>query len=314
MTGAAIEQRTVGTRVSAVRRFNRFFTAHMGLLDQGLLQSRFSVTEARVIFELAQHDGLAEITAVRAAMHIDPGHLSRVLGRLEKKGLVERSVSELDARKQVASLTATGRDAFATLNARSEQQAARLLEQLSNDDQRHLVNAFETAERLLSARPAPRTIVIRGLRPGDLGWVVQRHGRLYADEYGWGQAFEALVAQIVADYGRDHDPAREQAWIAEVDGKPAGCVFCVRKNDHTAQLRLLLVEPWARGDGVGGRLVDECVRFARSARYKSLVLWTNDVLTAARHLYIKTGFRLVEEEPHRSFGHDLVGQYWELRL
>jgi DNA-binding MarR family transcriptional regulator/GNAT superfamily N-acetyltransferase len=311
--------------IAAVRRFNRFFTALMGLLDQGLLQSRFTVTEARVIFEIAQHESVradhevaattgVDVADVRTSMRIDAGHLSRVLGRLEKAGLVRRTPSATDARRHVVTLTGSGRDAAVTLDARANEQAARLLHNLGEDQQRDLLGAFETVQRLLGKAPRPRTFVIRALRPGDLGWVVQRHGVLYAEEYDWDQTFEALVADIVADYGRDHDPRREQAWIAEADGKPVGCVFCMRKDDETAQLRLLLVEPSARGSGLGARLVDECIRFARTAGYRKIMLWTNDVLAAARHIYIKAGFELVDEAPHQSFGHDLVGQNWELRL
>lgn len=305
------------SHIAAVRRFNRFLTALMGLLDQGLLQSKFSVTEARVIFELAQHE-VADVADIRSAMHIDPAHLSRVLGRLEKAGLVERRPSQTDGRRHVVQVTGAGRDAFGVLNARSEQQAAQLLERLGAADRARLVGALEAVEQLLGDGSAPRTFVIRSLRPGDLGWVVQRHGVLYAEEYGWDQTFEALVARIVAQYGGDqyggHDPRREAGWIAEADGVPVGCVFCMRQDDATAQLRLLLVEPSVRGHGLGARLVDECVRFARSAGYSAMMLWTNDVLAAARHIYVKAGFKLVEEEPHHSFGHDLVGQNWELPL
>ncbi|WP_205855632.1 bifunctional helix-turn-helix transcriptional regulator/GNAT family N-acetyltransferase [Phytoactinopolyspora endophytica] len=302
--------------VAAVRRFNRFFTSQMGLLDQGLLQTRFTLTEARIVFEMAKI-GTCEVSRLRAVLGIDPGHLSRVLARFEKAGLIERERSPDDGRRQTARLTDAGQDAFSTLNARSDQQAKKLLAKLGDADQLRLVAAFETIGDLLGEPALPdttqpvRTQVIRPLRPGDLGWVVQRHGALYAQEYGWDQTFEALVARIVADYGEHHDPRRENGWIAEMDGSRVGCVFCTRKDDETAQLRLLLVEPSARGTGLGTRLVDECISFARGAGYSSIMLWTNHVLSAARHIYVKTGFHLVEEAPHHSFGHDLVGQIWE---
>ncbi|NEE01456.1 bifunctional helix-turn-helix transcriptional regulator/GNAT family N-acetyltransferase [Phytoactinopolyspora halotolerans] len=313
---ATITATAADPRVAAVRRFNRFFTRQMGLLDQGLLQTRFSLTESRVIFELAQRER-SEVSDVRAALGIDPAHLSRVLARFEKSGLIERARSREDARRQTVSLTQAGRDAFQTLNARSNLQAERMLARLDESEQERLVRAFATITDVLGENvsedggPAVRTHVIRPLRPGDLGWVVQRHGALYAEEYGWDQTFEAYVARIIAEYGERTDRGRESGWIAEVDGSPAGCVFCMRRDDQTAQLRLLLVEPAARGAGLGARLVEQCIDFARAAGYAKIVLWTNDVLTAARSLYLKAGFRCVEEAPHHSFGHDLVGQMWE---
>ncbi|TDD72422.1 GNAT family N-acetyltransferase [Jiangella aurantiaca] len=302
-------------QVTAVRQFNRFYTTVMGFLDQGLLRSRFSLTEARILFELAQRD-VTEVGALRDTLGVDAGQLSRTLARFESAGLVERSRSEADGRKLLIAPTAAGREAFADLDARSDQQAEELLTGLPDDDRRRLVADLDSVRRLLSRREAdaPRAYVIRGLRPGDLGWVVQRNAVLYAREYGWDQTYEALVARIVADYAEHHDPRRENAWIAELDGRPVGAVFCVRKDDTTAQLRLLLVEPETRGAGLGTRLVDECIAFARSAGYSSMVLWTNDVLAAARRIYQKAGFELVEENRHHSFGHDLVGQIWRLDL
>lgn len=300
-------------RIAAVRSFNRFFTTVMGFLDQGLLRSDYSLTEARVVFELAQQPEL-DVAELRTRLDIDAGQLSRVLARLDSTGIVERSRSSADGRRHRAALTTTGRDVFATLNARSNDQAADLLRRLTDEDQRRLVAALGTVRELLDDAATPSGYVIRGLRPGDLGWVVQRNGALYAHEYGWDQTYEALVARIVADFGAGHDARLESGWIAEFDGRPVGSVFCMRADDATAKLRLLLVEPSARGLGVGSRLVDECIRFARSAGYSSLVLWTNDVLTAARHIYEKAGFRLVDEEAHHSFGHDLVGQVWRREL
>lgn len=305
-------------QIRDLRAFNRFYTSVLGFLDKGLLQSEFTLPEARVIFELAQQE-VIDAADLRHRMNIDPGHLSRILSRLESAELVERSRSENDGRRQVLRLTGAGSEAFKTLNARSDQQAEHLLGRLTPADRATLMSSLSNARALLDTDTdtdgdATRTIVIRGPRPGDLGWVVQRHGALYAAEYGWDQTFEALVAKIVADFGSGFDPGCEQAWIAELDGRPAGCMFCVRKDERTAQLRLLLVEPAARGFGVAGKLVDECLAFATAAGYESMVLWTNDVLHAARRIYERAGFELVEEEGHHSFGHDLVGQYWRKRL
>lgn len=300
-------------RIAAVRAFNRCYTSVMGFLDQGLLQSRFSLTEARIVFELAQQE-ITEVGALRAAIGVDAGQLSRTLAKFENAGLVHRSRSESDGRRLLASLTPAGRGAFTTLDSRSNRQAERLLANLTDEDQRRLIANFDAIRGLLAEPAEPRTYVVRGLRPGDLGWVVHRNAVLYAQEYGWDETYEALVARIVAGFGDHHDPRRENAWIAELDGRSVGSVFCVRKDDDTAQLRLLLVEPDARGHGLGARLVDECIRFARAARYSAIVLWTNDVLVAARRIYQQAGFQLVAEDPHHSFGHDLVGQTWRLDL
>src|SRR5690606_32451987 len=284
--------------------------------DQGLLMSRHTLTEARVIFELAQQPE-SDVADVRSALGIDAGQLSRILARLDSAGLVDRSRSSADGRRLRASLTQAGRDAFATLDSRSNRQAEKLLGSLSEHDQRRLIAAFATVRELLddgADDDSRATYVLRGLRNGDLGWVVQRNGALYAGEYGWDETYEALVARMGADYGACHDPRRENAWIAELDGRRAGAAVCMRKDDKTGQLRLLRVEPSARGDGLGKRLVDECVTFARNAHYEAITLWTNNVLTAARHIYQKTGFELVEQEPHHSFGHDLVGEVWRLDL
>lgn len=311
-----------GDRVAQVRAFTRFFTAVMGVLDEGLLQSPYSMTEARVIFELAQADR-SDVLDVRTRLGLDPGYLSRILARFEADGLVVREKSATDARRQVVRLTPAGRDVYATLDARSSDQVRMLLGTLSEDEQRRLVEAMAVIRSLLGSHRPSRSPTLRPLRAGDLGWVVQRHGVLYAQEYGWDDTFEALVARIVADFVDGRDPDRENAWIAEIEGEPVGCVFCVRADDTgdtgdtgdaTAKLRLLLVEPSARGMGVGTALVGECVRFARAAGYARLTLWTNDVLAAARRIYERAGFELVEEEKHHSFGHDLVGQYWRLEL
>lgn len=300
-------------RVATVRAFNRFYTEAIGVLDEGLLQTPYSLTEARVIFELAQRDA-TEVTDLRRALAVDAGYLSRILARFQADGLVTRERSAADRRRQVIRLTGAGRAAFDTLDARSADEIRTLLAKLSEEDQRRLVSAMTVIRSLLEPAPRPEAYVLRPLRPGDLGWVVHRHGVRYADEYGWDDTFEALVARIVADYVDHRDPQRENAWIAEMDGAPAGCVFCTRKDETTAQLRLLLVEPRARGLGVGTRLVEECLRFARWAGYRRITLWTNDVLADARRIYERAGFTLLDEEPHHSFGHDLVGQYWSRAL
>ena len=248
-----------------------------------------------------------------AVLDIDAGYLSRILARFEADGLVTRRRSDTDARRRVITLTSAGQHAFRGLDQRSAEQISALLDQLTEADQQRLTAAMATIGEITRPRDRPAAFVLRAPRPGDLGWVVQRNGALYAQEYGWDASYEALVARIVADYAGRADP-REAGWIAEVDGAPVGCVFCMRKDDATAQLRLLLVEPGARGLGIGDRLVAECLAFARRAGYPEIVLWTNDILTAARRIYQRFGFELVDSEPHHSFGHDLVGQNWRLSL
>lgn len=304
---------TTDDRVAAVREFNRFYTNVIGVLREGLLRTPYSLTEARVIFELAQREE-TELADLRRTLDIDAGYLSRILARFETDGLAERKRSAADARRQIIRLTDQGRAAFDMLNARSAEEIRALLSRLTEEDQRRLIAAMEVTRDLLDGSSRPNSYLLRPLRPGDFGWVVHRHGLLYAEEYGWDETFEALVARIVADYVEHRDPHRENAWIAEVDGEPAGCIFCVRKNDKVAQLRLLLVEPTARGLGIGGRLVEECIRFARQTGYEEIMLWTNDVLEDARRVYERAGFELVEEEKHHSFGHDLVGQNWSRKL
>lgn len=298
--------------VASVRAFNRFYTTVIGVLNDGLLQTPYSLTEARVIFELAQSEA-SEHLALRRALDIDAGHLSRILTRFESDGLVQRERSEQDGRRQVIRLTDRGRELFAVLDSRSAEEIATLLSHLTAEDRRRLTTAMETVRTVLDTS-SDRNIVLRQLGPGDIGWVVQRHGVLYWNEYGWDQTFEALVARIVADYVDNYKPQRENAWIAEVDGKPVGCIFCVEKDETIAQLRILLVEPSARGMGIGSRLVEECLQFARMAGYREIMLWTNDVLEEARRIYQRAGFELTEEEPHHSFGHDLIGQNWVLRF
>jgi DNA-binding MarR family transcriptional regulator/GNAT superfamily N-acetyltransferase len=300
-------------RVAAVRSFNRFYTKVIGLLGQGLLDTPHTLIEARVIFELAQRDA-TEVTELRQTLGVDAGYLSRVLGRLEADRLLTRQQSETDARRQRVRLTTKGRRAFRTLDKRSAAEISECLDRLTEEDQQRLVTAMTTIQKLVEGSPRPQAFVLRPPHSGDFGWVVNRHGLIYAQEYRWDEAFEALVARIVADYLDYRDPKREAAWIAEIDGEAVGCVFCVKKEEQVAQLRLMLVEPRARGMGVGTRLCEECIRFARSAGYKRMMLWTNDVLNDARRIYERAGFELVEEESHLSFGHDLVGQNWWLTL
>ena len=299
--------------VPAVREFNRFYTRVIGVLDEGLLDTPYTLTEARVIFELAQGEKV-EVATLRRGLGLDPGYLSRILSRYESDGLIIRSRSASDARRQVAQLTAAGRSAYKILNERSALQIDALLEGLADAEQRRLLRAMATIRDVLEDSRSERRVALRPLRSGDLGWVVSRHGVIYAEEYGWDQSFEALVARIVADYAEHHDPQRENAWIAEIDGRPVGCVFCVRKDDETAQLRILLVEQSARGLGVGTALVDACIDFAQKAGYRKMVLWTNSVLEAARRIYERAGFTLLEEHPHHSYGKDLVSQWWSLNL
>ncbi|HVW44371.1 MAG TPA: helix-turn-helix domain-containing GNAT family N-acetyltransferase [Amycolatopsis sp.] len=302
-------------RVMQVRAFNRLYTGIIGALDEGLVGTSYSLPEARVLYELEQQK-VTEVTDLRARLGLDAGYASRLLSRLESRGLLVREKSAADARRQVIRLTESGRDAQQSLEENTVEQIGDLLRQLTEEDQRRLLGSMRAITGMLGERATgDRTIVLRAPQPGDLGWVVQRNGALYAQEYGWDATYEALVARIVADYVDHHDPQREAAWIAELDGERVGCVFCVRGSDeHTAKLRLLLVEPSARGRGLGKRLVAECLAFAKARGYAAMELWTNSVLTAARSIYDKTGFDLVASEPHHSFGHDLVGETWRRDL
>lgn len=302
------------TRIDAVRRFNRFFTRKIGVLREGLLHTPYSLTESRILFEVANRE---ETTAsdLSRELGLDPGYLSRELAGMERRGLIEKTPSESDARRRLLSLTAEGKDAFRLLDARSREEVGEMLAGLSDGEQRRLLEATQTIESVLDRGfKFSGPFFLRAHEPGDMGWVVHRHGELYFQEYGWDERFEALVARIVADFINDYDPGRERCWIAEMDGERVGCVFLVDGGEEVAKLRLLLVEPKARGLGLGGHLVEECVRFARSRGYKKLTLWTNSVLDAARRIYEERGFVLVEEEGHHSFGKDLVGQNWELDL
>lgn len=302
---------------AAVRRFNRFYTRQIGLLDEGLLHSPYSLTEVRVMYEIAHSPGITA-TEVGEVLALDAGYLSRILRSLRRQGLASARTAAADRRRRRLTLTERGRRTFARLDARSRQEVAAMLARLSGSERRELVAAMRGIESLLGgpveSDASSASVILRHPRPGELGWVVQRHGELYAAEYGWNAEFEGLVAGIVARFVAELDPRVERCWIAELAGEPAGSIFLVKETDGVAKLRLLLVEPWARGQGVGGRLVDACLGFAREAGYAKVRLWTNSVLHAARRVYQRAGFRLVEERPHHSFGHDLVSQTWELDL
>ena len=299
--------------IERVRGFNRTWTQVLGLLDQGLLQTEHTLAEARVISELAQRDAWERLE-LRHRLGMDASFLTRVVNRLEERELVTSTRSAVDGRALALSLTAGGRVAFAELNQRSIDHIHELLAPLTTEQRDTLVESMTVVTQMIRPEASDRVVTFRGLKPGDMGWVIQRHGAIYADEFGWNSDFEALVVQIVADYHSNLKPGREKAWIGEVDGARAGGVFCCERDAETAQLRILLVEPWARGLGLGAGLVDRCVEFAKGAGYRQMMLWTNDVLTSARRIYEAAGFCLVEEEPHHSFGHDLVGQNWELDL
>jgi DNA-binding MarR family transcriptional regulator/ribosomal protein S18 acetylase RimI-like enzyme len=302
-------------QVAAVRAFNRFYTNVIGLVHGMYLDMPYSLTEARLLYEMARRD-VTRVADLRRALDIDAGYLSRVLGRFEADGLVTRQRSAADARRQDVALTGAGLAAAAELDARSDGQVGELL---AGVDRPRVLTAMREITDLLSAdgpgvRPRARTVVLRPPAPGDLGWVLQRHGAVYAAEYGWNPEFEAYVARIVAGFLTDADPRRTAGWIAELDGVPAGFVCCVPEDDSTARLRLLLVESWARGLGIGGRLTDEALRFARQAGYERIVLSTVSVLASARRIYQRAGFTLVREEREHSYGHDLIAEDWARSL
>jgi DNA-binding MarR family transcriptional regulator/N-acetylglutamate synthase-like GNAT family acetyltransferase len=301
-------------RIAAVRRFSRFYTQKVGVLQEGHLDSPFSLTEVRVLYELAHRDRPTAGELARD-LGLDAGYLSRILRGFEAKGLLRKETSANDGRQSLLGLTPAGEEAFAPLNMRARNDIAALLGPLSEGDQQRLVEALATVEALLGAQPERKApYLLRPHQPGDIGWVIHRHGMLCAQEYGWDETFEALVAEIAAKFIKSFDVKKERCWIAEREGEIVGCVFLVKQSKTVAKLRLLLVEPKARGLGIGERLVQECIRFARQCGYRKLTLWTNSVLHGARRIYERAGFRLVKEEPHHSFGHDLVGQYWEMKL
>lgn len=302
--------------IEAVRRFGRFYTRRIGVLEEGLLDSPFPLPEARLIYELAHHERTTATNLIEE-LGLDPGYLSRLLRRLHERGVVAKEPSPEDGRRTLLSLTHEGEEAFARLNAAARESIGAMLGPLDEDDRRRLVGAMATLEAILGAGSEPGApYILRLPEPGDLGWVVARHGALYAREHGYDQRFEALVADVVASFGRDHDPVRERCWIAERAGENVGSVMVVAhpEREGVARLRLLLVEPEARGLGIGGRLVAECTRFARRAGYHTLTLWTSSALDDARRLYEREGYRLVHEEPHPLFPDGQTGQTWELPL
>jgi len=300
--------------VAVFRRFNRFYTKQIGLLTQGFLKTRFPLTQARILYELAQHEQSTPSDII-SEINIDPGYLSRILSNFEKKGLLRKVRSKSDSRQRILKLTAQGKKSFAVLNERSSKEAEALLLSLSEEDLNRLLHAMQTIENILGTKPKPLTsYLLRPHEPGDIGWITHRHGVVYSEEYGFDETFEALVAEILVKFIRKHDPKREYIWIAEQDGERIGSVMIVDAGDQVAQLRLLLVEPKARGKGIGKRLINECINFSRRNRYRKIKLWTQSNLLEARHLYAKAGFELVEESPHKSFGHYLIAEFWELQL
>ncbi len=313
-TPAADAAIALDARIAAVRRFNRFYTKEIGVLREGLADSPFSLTEARVLFELAQRSATTASELARD-LDLDPGYLSRILRRFEGVGLLARSPSPDDARQSLLRLTAAGEAAFAPLNQGSREEIATLLSRLPAADQERLVAAMSTIETLLAAAPETRApFRLRTHQIGDMGWVIHRHAVLYAREHGWDGSFEAMVAEVAAAFLNNFDAARERCFIAEIEGGVVGSAFLVRASAEVAKIRLVYVEPRARGLGIGRRLIGECLDFARAKGYRRVTLWTNNVLLAARSLYESTGFRLVAEEPHRSFGQDLIGETWERDL
>jgi DNA-binding MarR family transcriptional regulator/predicted N-acetyltransferase YhbS len=304
---------TLNARIDAVRRFNRFYTRQIGVLRKGYLGSPFSLPEARILYELTQRDRLTA-SEIAATLDLDQGYLSRVLRDFERRKLIARKPSKIDARQSLISLTAHGRKTFAPIENRSQHDAGAMLKSLGNNDQARLVGAMTTIETLLGATPqGERTYILRPPRHGDLGWMVTSHAELYAKEYGWVEPFEGLCAQIVADFANKHDPKLERCWIAELGGENVGSIMLVKDDKPgIARIRLLLVDPKGRGLGIGTRLVDECVTFAREAGYRGVTLWTHSVLIAARHIYAKAGFTLTHSEKRKSWSQDVVAEYWDL--
>jgi DNA-binding MarR family transcriptional regulator/GNAT superfamily N-acetyltransferase len=308
----AIRQRD--QRIAAVRGFNRFYTRQIGVLRKTFLDSPYSLAEARVLYEIASGRS-STATEIGRALDLDAGYLSRVLRNFEKRGLIERKASARDARKNHLALSARGRKAYAPLEQRSQRDIGALLGKLEPGEQARLIAAMTTIETLLRGEPAPQSgYILRAPRPGDFGWIVKRNAELYAQEYQWKEPFEGVCAQIVADFVNKFDAKRERCWIAEINGDNVGCIFLAKDSATVARVRLLLVDPKARGLGLGARLVDECLRFARHAGYKKVTLWTHSVLTAARHIYEKAGFKLMRSERHKDWGPPVVSEYWDLEL
>jgi DNA-binding MarR family transcriptional regulator/GNAT superfamily N-acetyltransferase len=300
--------------VASVRAFNRFYTRQLGLLDESVLASGLSLTEMRVLYELAHRDG-ATATGLGRDLGLDAGYLSRLLSKLEARRWLRRSPAPADARQSLLVLTPSGRKAFAPIEKAAREQIATWLEALPPPQRDRLVKSMQTVQRLLGGLPEPKVpYVLRDLRPGDLGWIVHRQGQLYHQEHGWDETFDGLLAEIAGAFVKSFDAKRERCWVAEREGEVVGSVFLVRASGKVAKLRMLYVEPSARGLGIGSRLVEECIDFARAKGYRTLTLWTNDILVSARKIYQAAGFRLVQEERHHSFGKDLVGQNWDLAL
>ncbi len=300
--------------VAAVRAFNRFYTRKLGVLDQQLLKSPFSLSEARVLYELAHREDLSA-KEIGAELGLDAGYLSRIVQNFDEGGLITREPLPADRRQYRLALTAKGRQTFAKLERSMQDEVAAMLATLPHDGKARLVGAMAEIERLLGESGGLRSpAVLREPRPGDMGWVVQSHGAFYAREYGFDSSFEGLVAEIAAKFLASFDASRERCWIADIDGRQVGSIFLVRHTDDVAKLRLLLVEPTGRGQGLGQRLVGECIEFARQCGYRRITLWTQSILVAARKIYQEAGFKLVATEPHRSFGQSLIGETWELEL
>ena len=317
MPGKSAPSANLGVQVEAVRRFNRFYTQRIGVLDESLLGSGLTLTQARVLFEIGSCQSCTAGDLI-SLLRLDAGYLSRILQEFADSGWVKRKPSPEDGRRALLSLAPKGRKKFTELDQHSRRLIGELISPLSAPQRAQLLNGMRTLQESLSVAPPrqERSVNIRPHRIGDVGWAIERHGELYSIEYGWNEEFEALVATLFARFATKHDPATERFWVAEVDGERVGCVFVVRaeKEEDTAQLRCLLVDPRGRGLGLGRRLVDECLGFSKSAGYRRIILWTNDVLVSARRIYEAAGFSLLEETAHRSFGHDLVGQYWSRRL
>jgi DNA-binding MarR family transcriptional regulator/N-acetylglutamate synthase-like GNAT family acetyltransferase len=314
MTVPAPALSTPDERIAALRRFNRFYTQKIGVLESGYLQSPFSLAEARVLYELAQHQ---ESTAseISCRLGLDTGYLSRILAKLQGQELIRRSPAEQDGRQRLIQLTSKGRKAASGLDTQSQRQAGSLLDQLADPKQAGVIQAMNQIQSALGAPPAAdEPYFIRTHRSGDLSWIVYRHAVLYSQEYGWHQPFEASVMEIAASFLKHYDPACERCWLAERSGETLGCVLLVKRSKRIAQLRLLLVEPSARGLGIGKRLVEECIRFSRESGYKKVVLWTHDNLKAARTIYKKAGFKLVATDSHEDFGPRVTAETWELVL
>lgn len=302
--------------VNDVRHFNRFITQYIGVLEEGLLQSSYSLTESRILFELANGNNMT-ISGLTTLLGLDAGYVSRIISKLEKMGILHKIQSESDGRQRYLRLSEKGMEEYKILNARSHDEVYSKLKEIHHDERERLVESMKEIERILSHSSngsEKGEVMIRPHKPGDMGMIIHKNGYLYDKEYGWDEEFEALVAQITADFIRNFQPAIEKCWVAEMNGEVVGSVFVVKGSESIAKLRLLFVDPKARGFGLGTKLVQECIDFSRKAGYEKLVLWTNSNLVEARHIYKKTGFNLVSEEKHRSFGHELVGETWELNL